>query len=304
VKAVQFQDYGGPEVLQVVDVDPPHAGPGQIRITVDAAGVNGLDWKIRAGFMRERLKLDLPAGTGIDAAGIVDDVGDDAHGVTIGDAVFGSGSATYAEKAVLSHWAHKPESLSFTEAAGFPVPVETALRIIEQVRVRPGQTLLVSGAAGGVGSATVQIATARGIRVIGTAGPDNQEYLRSLGADALTYGDNLVERVRAIAPAGVDAALDIAGAGVIAQLVELTGDPGKVVSIADFTAAAHGAQISFAAADADLDHAFAEAARLFEAGTLRLPVTKTYPLSDAAAAQAASAAGHATGRTVITVRQS
>lgn len=304
MKAVQFQEYGGPEVLQLVDVDPPHAGPGQIRITVDAAGVNGLDWKIRAGFMRERLKLDLPTGTGIDAAGIVDEVGDDVSDVSIGDAVFGSGSATYAEKAVLTHWAHKPEGLSFTEAAGYPLPVATALRIIDQVGVRPGQTLLVSGAAGGVGSATVQIATARGIRVIGTAGLDNQEYLRSLGADALPYGDNMVERVRTIAPAGVDAALDIAGAGVIAQLVELTGEPGKVVSIADFTAAAHGAQVSFTAPDADLGQAFAEAARLFEAGTLRLTVTKAYPLSDTAAAQAASATGHATGRTVIAVRWS
>jgi NADPH:quinone reductase-like Zn-dependent oxidoreductase len=300
MKAIQFPEYGGPEVLRLADVDPPHAGPGQIRIAVHAAGVNGLDWKIRTGYLRERQKLDLPAGTGIDAAGIVDEVGDGVEGIAIGDAVFGTGAATYAERAVLSHWARKPGGLSFIEAAGLPVAVETAFRIIDQVGVRPGQTLLVSGAAGGVGSATVQIAKARGITVIGTAGPGNQEYLRSLGAVAITYGDGLVDRVRAVAPAGVDAALDIAGSGVIAELVELTGDPARVVSIADFAAAALGAQVSIAAVNPG--PAFAEAARMVEAGTLHMPV-RVYPLSDAGEAQAANATGHGTGRIVIAVRE-
>ncbi|MEU4220658.1 NADP-dependent oxidoreductase [Actinoplanes sp. NPDC026623] len=300
MKAIQFEAYGGPDVLRLVEVEAPCPGPGQVRIAVRAAGVNGIDWKIRAGHLRERRPLDLPAGTGIDAAGIVDEIGEGVEGVALGDAVFGSGSATYAEQAVLAHWARKPEGLPFTEAAGFPVAVETAFRIIDQVGVRAGQTLLISGAAGGVGSAAVQIAKARGISVIGTAGAGNQDYLRGLGAVATTYGPGLVERVRALADAGVDAALDIAGSGVIADLVELTGDPARVLSIADFSAAAQGARVSFAAVDPE--RAFTEAARLFEAGALRLPVMRAYPLADAAGAQAASAAGHATGRIVITIR--
>ena len=299
MKAIQFASYGEPGVLHLVDIDAPHAGPGQIRIAVHAAGVNGIDGKIRAGYMRDRQPIPLPSGTGIDAAGIVDEIGDGVEGVATGDAVFGSGTATYAEHAVLSYWARKPAALPFPEAAGYPIPAETAIRILDQAGVQSGQTLLVSGSAGGVGSATVQIARHRGITVIGTASPANQDYLRSLGAIATTYGDGLVDRVRALAPARVDAALDIAGSGVIPDLIELTGDPSMVLSIADFTAPQHGAQVSVAPADPAA--AYAEAAALFDQGAFRLPVAKTFPLADAAAAQAASATGHIAGRIIITV---
>ena len=298
MKAVRFAEYGGPEVLHLVDVDEPHAGPGQVRVAVRAAGVNAYDWKVRSGFMRDVQPISLPAGIGVDAAGVVDEVGATVEGVAIGDEVFGSGSATYAEYAVLSNWAVKPAGLSFAEAAGYPVPVETAIRIINQVGVQPGETLLVSGAAGGVGSAVVQIARQRGISVIGTASEANQDYLRSLGAIATTYGDGLVDRVRAIAPDGVDAALDITGSGVIGELIELTGEPSKVLSIADFNAPQQGANVS--SGSTDPAGAYAEAVRLFSAGDLHIPVKK-FPLTDAAAAQAASAAGHVTGRLVITV---
>jgi NADPH:quinone reductase-like Zn-dependent oxidoreductase len=299
MKAVQFTTFGGPEVLQVVEVDEPHAGDGQVRIKVRAAGVNGIDWKIRAGHLQEQMPLDLPAGTGMDASGIVDEVGDGARGVEVGDAVFGSGTATLAEYAVLDSWARKPASLSFEEAAGFPVPVETAIRIIDQVGVQPGQILLISGATGGVGSAAVQIAKDRGIKVIGTASEKNQDYLASLGAAPTTYGRGLIDRVRTLAPAGVDAALDIAGSGVIPELVELTGDPAKVVSIADFTAPEHGAQVS--AEPGDHAAAFAEAARLAEQGVLTLPVQQIYPFDQTAEAHIASADGHVTGRLIVTV---
>jgi NADPH:quinone reductase-like Zn-dependent oxidoreductase len=296
MKAVQFAEHGGPEVLQLVDVAEPHAGPGQVRIAVRAAGVNPIDWKIREGLMPAKR---LPAGTGVDAAGIVDEVGEGVTGVAVGDAVFGTGRATYAEHAVLTAWAAKPDALSFEEAAGYPVPVETARRILDQVGVQPGQTLLVSGAAGGVGSAVVQVARARGITVIGTAGQRNQEYLRSLGAVPTTYGEGLVDRVRGLAPHGVDAALDIAGSGVVPELIELTGDPSKVLSIADFTAPEHGAQVS--STSVDPAGAFAEAARLFERGALRIPVARAFPLARAADAQRASREGHVTGRFIVTV---
>jgi NADPH:quinone reductase-like Zn-dependent oxidoreductase len=299
MKAIQFAGYGGPEVLKLVEVEAPHPGPGQIRIAVRAVGVNGIDWKIRAGFMREMIPLSLPAGSGVDAAGVIDEIGTGVTGAAVGDEVFGSGSGTYAEYAVLSSWAVKPAGLSFAEAAGYPVPAETAIRIINQVAVKPGQTLLVSGASGGVGSAVVQIARQRGINVIGTASGSNQDYLRSLGAVATTYGADLVHRVRALAPDGVDAALDIAGSGVIPELIELTGDPSKVLSIADFSAPEHGAQVSSTSTDSAA--ALAEAARLFAAGAFGSPVDRVFPLAEAAQAQAASAAGHVTGRIVITI---
>src|SRR4051794_6159469 len=299
MKAVQFAEYGGPEVLQVVDVEEPHAGPGQVRIAVRAAGVNALDWKIRLGFMKDVQPLDLPAGTGLDAAGVVDEVGEGVTGVAVGDAVFGAGSATFAEHTVLTAWAPIPDGLSFEEAAGYPVPVETATRILAQVGAKAGETVLVSGAAGGVGSAVVQIAKDRGLRVIGTASERNQEYLRSLGAEPTTYGEGLVERIRALAPDGVDAALDIAGSGVIPELVELTGDPQRVLSIADFSAPEHGAQVS--SGGADREAAFAEAARLYRAGALRIPVERTFPLAETGAAQQASQDGHVAGRLVVTV---
>ncbi len=299
MKAVQFHEYGGPEVLRVVDVDEPHAGAGQVRIAVRAAGVNGIDWKIRAGYMRGQMPLELPSGTGMDAAGVVDEVGDGVGGVAVGDAVFGSGSGTLAEYAVLSAWAAKPVELSFEEAAGYPVPVETAIRILGQVGVQSGETLLVSGAAGGVGSAVVQFARHRGITVIGTASELNQAYLRSLGVVPTTYGPGLVDRVRALAPDGIDAALDIAGSGVIPELIELTGEPARVLSIADFTAPEQGAQVSVTSTDAP--GALAEAARLVSEGAFVISVERTFPLADAGEAQAASAAGHVAGRLVVTV---
>lgn len=299
MKAVQFSEYGGPEVLRVAEVDEPHAGNGQVRIAVRAAGVNALDWKVRAGSMKDQLPLEFPAGVGLDASGVVDEVGEGVDGVSVGDAVFGAGSAAYAQYAILDHWAAKPELMSFEEAAGYGVPVETAVRILNLVGVRSGQTLLVSGASGGVGSAVVQIAVHRGITVIATGGEKNQDYLRELGATATTYGAGLVERVRGLAPDGVDAALDIAGSGVIDELIELTGDAGAVVSIADFGAPEKGAKIT--TQPESNETAYAEAAKLFQAGSFTLPVEKVFSLEQAGDAHAASAAGHVRGRFVIAV---
>jgi NADPH:quinone reductase-like Zn-dependent oxidoreductase len=299
MKAAQFKEYGGPEVLELVEIDEPHAGPGEIRITVRAAGVNSMDWKVRSGQMREMMPLSLPAGSGLDAAGIVDEIGDGVDGIALGDAVLGIGTNTYAEHAVLGEWARKPDGLSFAEAAGFPVPVATAQRILDLVGVKAGQTVLISGAAGGVGSAAVQFALERGANVIGTASQANQSYLKDLGAIPTTYGEGLVKRVRDLAPGGVDAALDIAGSGVIPQLIELTGDPSKVVSIADFTAGDHGAQVS--SDPGDRTAALAEGARLFEAGKLRIPVANSFTLKEASAAHEASETGHVAGRTVIVI---
>ncbi|MFJ8825313.1 NADP-dependent oxidoreductase [Streptomyces sp. NPDC102467] len=303
MKKVSFAEFGGPDVLHLIDAEEPHAGPGQVRIAVRAAGVNPVDWRIREGQFQKRSSaahppLELPAGVGLDAAGVVDEVGEGVEGVEVGDHVFGEGSSTYAEFAVVSAWARMPEGLTFEEAAGYPSVVETALRIIREVGVEPGQTLLVSGASGGVGSAVLQIARDRGITVIGTAGAGNLDYLRSLGALATTYGEGWAERVRLLGH--VDAALDLAGSGVIRELVELTGDPLKVISIADLEAPEFG--VRFSGVAGSVPHALAEAADLISRGALHIPVEKSYSLDEATAAHIDSQAGHTRGRRVMVVR--
>ncbi|MEU1919428.1 NADP-dependent oxidoreductase [Streptomyces albogriseolus] len=297
MKKVSYAEFGGPDVLRLIDAEKPHAGPGEIRIAVRAAGVNPVDWRIREGQMRPVLPASLPAGVGLDAAGVVDEVGEGVTGVAVGDRVFGEGADTYAEFAVLRAWARMPEGLSFEEAAGYPSVMETALRILRECGVRPGQTLLVSGASGGVGSAVLQIARDRGITVVGTAGAANLAYLRGLGAHATTYAEGWPERVRAFA--SVDAALDLAGAGVLRELVELTGDPATVVSIADPGAPELGVRFSNVAGS--VPDALKETVRLLEQGTLHIPVEKTYSLAEAAAAHADSRAGHTRGRRVIVI---
>ncbi|WP_405783557.1 NADP-dependent oxidoreductase [Streptomyces sp. NBC_00859] len=297
MKRVSFAEFGGPDVLQLTDAEEPHAGPGQIRIAVRAAGVNPVDWRIREGQVLGAHPIELPTGVGLDASGVVDEVGEGVRGIEVGDQVFGEGSSTYAEFAVLSAWARIPEGLTFEEAAGYPSVVETALRVIREVGVQPGQTLLASGASGGVGSAVLQIARDRGIAVIGTAGAANQDYLRSLGAIATTYGEGWVERVRQLGP--IDAALDLAGSGVIRELVELTGDPQKVISIADLAAPEFG--VRFSGVAGSVPDALVEAAGLISRGKLRIPVEKSYPLAEAAMAHIDSQAGHTRGRRVLLV---
>lgn len=300
MKAVRFNTYGGPEVLQVVEVEAPHAGPGQVRIRVRAAGVNPIDWKIRAGLMREFMPRALPSGVGVEAAGVVDELGAGVADVAVGDPVFGAGIDTVAEHAVLTHWAHKPGHLSFEEAAGYAGVVETATRILAQVGARPGETLLVNGAAGGVGSAVVQFARHRGLTVIGTASAGKHGYLRSLGAVPTTYGPGLVDRVKALAPGGVQAALDLAGSGVIPELVALAGDASRVLSIADFTATRHGAQVS-SRPQPHPEPFYAEAARLHGEGAFRMPVEQTFPLEETAQAHRVSEQRRVTGKLVITL---
>jgi len=297
MKKVSFAEFGDPDVLQLGEAEEPHAGPGQIRVAVRAAGVNPVDWRIREGTHQPGGPIALPAGVGQDASGVVDEVGEGAEGIEVGDHVFGRGSSTYAEFAVLSSWARMPEALPFEEAAGYPSVVETALRIIREVGVAPGQTLLASGASGGVGSAVLQIARDRGITVIATAGAANQDYLRSLGALATTYGEGWVERVRQLGQ--VDAALDLAGSGVIRDLVELTGDPQKVISIADLAAPQFG--VRFSGVGGSMPDALAEAARLISLGKLHIPVDQSYPLDQAAAAHIDSRAGHTRGRRVMII---
>ncbi|MBX9863890.1 MAG: NADP-dependent oxidoreductase [Hyphomicrobium sp.] len=300
MKAVQFSGYGGPEVVRVVEIDAPHAGPGQVRIAVRAAGVNPSDWKRRDGQYRAFEDVTFPAGFGVEASGLVDEVGSGVSGVAVGDAVFGFGENTMAESALLTYWVRKPDDLPFEVAGGLPVIVDTATRALEEVGVSSGQTLLVSGAAGGIGSAVVQLARNKGISVIGTASAQKHDYLRELGAIPTTYGPGLAERVRALAPLGVNAAIDVAGSGVIPELIAIVGDPSHVLSVADFSAETYGAKFSHGPPK-DPERIFAFAARLHSEGRFRLRIERAFPLEQTADTQKISAEGRVTGKLIISI---
>jgi NADPH:quinone reductase-like Zn-dependent oxidoreductase len=300
MKAVTFTEYGPPEVLRVAAAEEPHPDAGQIRIAVRAAGVNPIDWKARSGAMREMMPLSFPVIDGREASGIVDEVGPGVSDVATGDEVFGfSVGGAAAEHAVLDDYARKPAALGWEEAAALPVAVETSLRVFNVLGgLGEGRTIVVNGAAGGVGVAAVQIARARGARVIGTASEGNHELLRSLGAEPTTYGDGMVDRIRALAPDGVDLAFDTAGKGGVPDLIALTGDPARVATIADFGAAALGVKVT-GGAEGRAEGALDEAARLVEAGRLRVPVQQTFTYAQASEAHRLSEGGHVRGKLVL-----
>jgi NADPH:quinone reductase-like Zn-dependent oxidoreductase len=301
MRAVRYESFGGPEVLAVVQVPEPRAAPGQIRVAVKAVGVNPVDWKIRSGMMGG----DLPHGTGLEVAGVVDEIGEGVTGASVGDRVFGSvvGGDGAAEHALLEHYASVPPPLDFAEAAALPVAVETASRTLDLLDVGAGQTVLVNGAAGAVGISTVQLARERGAtRVIGTASAANDDYLRSFGAEPTRYGDGLVARVRALAPEGVDRAIDDAGGGALPALVELAGGPEHVVTIADYQGAQEtGVTMTGGAGSKRAWYALGEVGGLIEAGRFSLPVAQTFALEQIAEAHRLSEGGHVRGKLVLLV---
>lgn len=300
MKAIRYHAFGGPDELRIDEIPVPHAGPGEIRIAVHCAGVNPSDWKRREGQYQAFEDVVFPLTVGVEASGIVDEIGDGVSGVAIGDAVFGFGDGTVAEKAILTHWAAKPVAVSFEVAAGLPVIVDTASRALDEVNIETGQTLLVSGAAGGVGTAIVQLACLRGITVIGSASSPKHGYLASLGAIATTYGPGLQERIAHLAPMGVDAAIDVAGSGVIPELISIVGNPARVLSVADFSAEHYGAKFSHGPPEKP-ELALAKIARLCADGLFRLHIEDVYPLHQTADAHRVSAEGHVTGKLVIKV---
>ncbi|MBN9140371.1 MAG: NADP-dependent oxidoreductase [Micrococcales bacterium] len=294
---VQYTAFGGPEVLEVVEGEVPRAGEGEVVVELRAIGVNPIDGKLRSG-TRASAPLTEPRTTGTDGAGVIVAVGDGVTGWAVGDEVVATSvRGSYATHAVVPvrGLTPKPAALGWAQAAGIGIPAGTAYQALRSLGVGPGMTVLVNAASGSVGQAAVQFARELGARVVGTASPANHDRLRQLGAIPVSYGDGLVDRVRAIAPEGVDRALDAAGTDeAIEASIELTGDPrhvGTIVRGAD--APRWGIQAWSGGSPVPLDAEQvawrAEGVRLAAeraaAGEFDVEIARTLPLERAADAQ-------------------
>jgi NADPH:quinone reductase-like Zn-dependent oxidoreductase len=303
-QAVKFDRYGGVDVLNVVEVPEPAAGPGQVVVQVVAAGINPGESKIREGFLHDRWPATFPSGEGSDFAGRVVAVGEGlSGGVAVGDEVVGfteerSSHATHVAVSA-DQVAPKPAGLSWDVAGSLFVAGTTAFAAVRAVSPKPGDTVAVSGAAGGVGSLVVQLLRARGAMVFGLAGPGNHEWLRSVGVVPVAYGDSLAERIRAAAPGGVDAFIDTNGSGYVELAVDLGVEPDRIDTIIDFAAVEKfGVKAEGNGAAATID-VLAELAGLAASGALEVPIAAAYPLTEVRAAYTELEAGHTHGKIVL-----
>ncbi|GAA0594107.1 NADP-dependent oxidoreductase [Actinomadura livida] len=301
MRVAGFDEPGGPEVLRVLDVPTPEPGPGEVRVRVRAAGVQPFDLAVREGWSPPGTPEGFPRVPGNEFAGTVDAAGEGVGTVRPGDEVLGFCRLNgYAEYVVVpaEAVAAKPPNMPWEVAGGFPAAVMTPHIALEEMAVGEGDTLLVHAAAGAVGTVAVQLARVAGATVIGTASPGNHEYLRSLGATPVVYGDGLEERVRALAPDGADAALDGAGGEALTASLDLVKDRGRIVTLVE-----HGraAELGVRTTPPEKRSAsrIAEAARLYGEGRLRIHVRAVFPLERAADAHREVATGHGRGKAVL-----
>ncbi|MEV7356452.1 NADP-dependent oxidoreductase [Kitasatospora sp. NPDC091276] len=300
MKAVTVTRSGGPEVLRVTEVPDPEPGPGEVRVRVLAAGVQPVDLAIREGFRPPGAVVEPPFVLGNEFAGVVDRLGPDGSGRQVGDEVLGFRLLDSQAELVTVDAAQlvaKPAGMPWEQAGSLSASGQTAHLALTLLAVGPGDTVLVHGASGGVGTVAVQLARAWGATVIGTASERNHDYLRDLGAIPVAYGEGLVERVRAVAPQGVDAAFDAAGRGALAASVELVADRSRIGTVVDYPEAerlgVRGLRGPRTAAR------LTELVRLWEAGGLRLEIAEALPLERAAEAHRLVGAGHVRGKVVL-----
>lgn len=297
-----FGEYGDAQVQEHLDRPDPVPGPGQLLVEMTAAGVNPADIKVRSGLRKDNVEVVFPMAMGREAAGVVRSVGAGVVGFVPGQRVFGqtvSGTGGLAELVLLdaASSAVVPDGVEDAQATCIPVSVGTAHDALDQLELVPGETLLVTGGGGGVGTATCQLARLRGLRVVALASAAKAELVASLGATHVESGDGWPERVRAIAPEGVAAVFDLVGAPVLADALTLVTDPARVISIA--TPAAAKETGGSGVERRRTTEVFAHLAGLIAAGDLSPVVSATYPFEQAADAVAAVETGHAAGKVVV-----
>ncbi|NDL59623.1 NADP-dependent oxidoreductase [Phytoactinopolyspora mesophila] len=301
-RAVTFDRYGEAAVLDIVDVELARPGPGQVRVRVRAAGVQPFDVKLRRGDTADWAPARFPQGGGSEFAGVVEELGDDVTEFAVGDEVIGwAVGAAHADHAVarVAALVRKPSAMSWEEAGALGASGQTAHTSLEALHVSAGETVLIHAAAGGVGTAAVQIARAWGASVIGTASPRNHGYLRELGAVPVEYGPGLVARVREAAPAGVDAALDAVGTEeAMRASADLVTDPGRAGTIAG-QELAEQMEVRVLGTQRSAER-LGKLVDLYEQGRLRVHIHAAFPLTDAVAAHREVERGHVRGKVVLT----
>jgi len=302
-RAVRFDKYGGLEVLQVVEADRPAPGPGKALVRVKAAGINPGEASIRKGLFAERWPATFPSGQGTDLAGIVEEVGPGVENVAVGDEVIGftNDRASQAEFVLVEsgNLVPRPASVSWEQAGALFVAGTTAYAAVRSVAVSAGDAVVVSGAAGGVGSIAVQLARNAGAKVIGLAGNANHKWLADHGVIPVTYGDGVEDRIRAASGGKVDAFVDTFGGGYVELALKLSVAPNRIDTIIDFAAAAkHGVKTegNHEAATAAV---LAQLVGLLAAGRLEIPIAKIYPLAEVHNAYRELEQRHTRGKIVL-----
>lgn len=306
MKAVFYEQYGDPDVLQYGDQPDPKVGPDAVLVEVRASSVNPVDWKVAAGYLDGALPAYFPVIPGWDVAGVVTQPGPSVTEFQAGDEVIGYvrmdtvGLGTFAEQvaAPVRTLARKPRNVSWAEAATMPLAGLTAYQALKAVGTSEGETVLVHNGAGGVGTYAIQIAKAWGARVLATASEKNHDFLRSLGAEPLTYGEGIAQRIADAAPDGVDAIVDFVGGDDWAASLEHLNTPGRVASVADAEVKEKGGSYVFVRPDpADL----LALTELVESGGVKPVLAESFPLERAADAFRSSMEGHVRGKIAVTV---
>ncbi len=306
MKAAVIHSYGEPDVVQTAEIDDPLVGPDSVLVEVAASGVNPVDWKVVSGALQGAFPTHLPMIPGWDVAGTVTAVGPAITDVAVGDRI-----AAYARKDSIEHGtyaqlvavprralAHVPDGVHLTTAGALPLAGLTAEQLLDAAQVGEGETVLVHAASGGVGSFAVQLAVLRGARVIGTASEANHEYVRGLGAEPVSYGDGLIDHVRAVAPDGVDAVIDLVGGDALGATPQLLRSGGRVASVIEAdTVKELGGTYVFVHPDAAM---LTRLLQLVADGSLKVEIAQTFPLERAGDALAAVKDGHTRGKVVIT----
>jgi NADPH:quinone reductase-like Zn-dependent oxidoreductase len=302
-RAIRFDEYGDVDVLRVQDVPRPAPGPGQVLVEVRAAGINPGEAAIRQGFLHERFPATFPSGQGSDFAGVVTELGEGVEEIQVGDDVIGfvDTRSSHAEFVVAEaeNLTPRPDGVPWEVAGALFVAGTTAYAAAGAVCPREGETVVVSGAAGGVGSLVVQLAKLSGATVIGLAGEANHEWLRELGVVPVSYGDGVEERIKAAAPDGVHAFVDTFGSGYVELALHLGIHPGRINTIIDFAAARKynvKADGNAAASSADV---LRELSLLVDKGLLDVPVAAVYSLDEVREAYRELEKRHTRGKIVL-----
>ena len=304
-QAVRFDEYGGIDVLRVTEVDRPVPGPGQVLVRMVAAGINPGEAKIRQGLLAHRWPATFPSGQGSDLAGVVEELGPDVTGFAVGDEVIGftDNRASHAELVVTeaANLIHKPAGVSWEAAGSLYVAGATAWAMVHAVSLGPGDIVVVSGAAGGVGSIAVQLARIAGATVIGLASEANHPWLISHGVIPVSYGEGVADRIREASGGPVDAFLDTQGGGYVELAIELGVRPERIDTIADFTAKqTYGVKIDGNAVGGNAQ-VLAELAALVDQGRVEIPIANVYPLAQVQDAYRELEQGHTHGKIVLKV---